>query len=485
MSTVPETRTPPQQPEQPVTTTPRASWGADAFGADGRPRRTRTFSTGVGEIVGFVDDDVVRVLGVPYAVAERHRAPQPAPPAVDDDGQPVAFEAFTRSPASPQLPSPVLEALIQGASDGMIASEHCQFLSITLPADVGPDERLPVMVWIHGGSYVTGAGDLHVYDPVTLVTEQRVVVVTVTYRLGMFGYLGDGDVVPANLGLLDQVQAVRWVHDQIEAFGGAADSVTLFGQSAGGDAIAHLMISEGARGTFRRAIVQSAPLGLMRGRSRMTSAMVAAVGAAGADDPVDDLLARQATAERAAVRYGLRGGMAFGAQYGRAPLPAEDEREAAWSAVAPEVDVLIGTTTEETGLYVPFVGALRRLTGLPLVGRALRRALVRVTTDAVYTRDARRFVARHRAAGGRATRYEITWRPPGSDYGASHITDVPLLLGGREAWGGSALLGDAGWDEVDRRGRRLRQVWGDFARTGTLAGDAAAGLGDTLRLFRD
>jgi para-nitrobenzyl esterase len=340
------------------------------------------------------------------------------------------------------------------------------------------------MVWIHGGSYVTGAGDLGVYDPRALVVEQRVVVVTVTYRLGMLGFYGDGASVPANLGLLDQVAAIRWVHENVAAFGGDPDRVTLFGQSAGGDSVAHLMISEGARGLFRRAIVQSAPLGITRGRSRMNRAMVEAVGTPPRNAPVSQVLALQAVAERAARRFGLRGGMAFGLQYGQAPLPAETDRDAAWREVAPDVDLLIGSTSEETGLFLAFIPVLTRLAGLPVVGAAFRRLLVGATTHAIYGRDARAFAARHREAGGRAVRYELTWAPEGAVFGAAHVTDVPLLLGGVETWGHTMLVGDTDWADVDRRGRRVRQIWADFARTGTVAADAGAGLRDTIRLFR-
>jgi len=448
------------------------------------PDETRSFETRVGTIVGRVDGDVVRVLGVPYAVAERFEAPRPAPPAVDDEGRPVPLLAFERSPASPQISSPAMTLLIDDAARGMVDSEHCQALSITLPADLAPGERLPVMVFIHGGSYVNGAGDLAVYDPRSLVVEQRVVVVTVTYRLNVFGFLGDGERVPSNLGLLDQLEAVRWVHDTIGSFGGDAETITLFGQSSGGDSVAHLMISEGARGLFRRAIVQSAPLGLGAGRAAMSKAMLRVVGTPDPDATVEELLALQPLAERAALRFGLRGGMPFGPQYGRAPLPAERDRDAAWRDAAPHVDLLMGATTEETGLYVPLVRALDLMTSLPVVGGLLRRVLVRATTGAVYGRDVRRFVDRHRASGGRAVRYELSWEPAGSRYGAAHITDLPLLLGSEEAWGRSALLGTSDWADVDRLGRRVRQIWADFARTGTVAADAAAGLSGTLVLDR-
>lgn len=427
----------------------------------------RTFDARAGRFIGFVEKDVVRVLGVPYAVAGRFEAPLPAAPRVDANGVPAPFLAFHRSPASPQRSSRVLDTLLQGAFDGLTFSEHCQALSITLPADMAPDERLPVMVWIHGGSYVTGAGDLAIHDPYALVTEQRVVVVTVTYRLGLLGFLGDAESVPANLGLLDLLAALSWLQENIDAFGGAADSVTLFGQSAGGDAIAHLMISDGAAGLFHRAIIQSAPLRISGNRARMTRAMIRATGPLPCEAPAAKLLELQAKAERAARRFALRGRMAFGTQYGQPPLPAEADREEAWRSVAPLFDVLIGSTSHETGLYLPVIPVLRKLTRIPPIGSVVRRLLVQTTTQMIYTRAAHRFAERHRAAGGKATSYMLTWAPGDSHLGPVHMSDVPLLLGLQKAWERTALVGSKNWAEIDGFGRSIRKLWADFARTGT------------------
>ena len=94
-------------------------------------------------------------------------------------------------------------------------------------------DGLPVMVWFHGGAYVSGSGESPNYDPDDLVGEGRVVVVTVSDRLGIFGYCTPRGVDEDNLGLRDQLLALRWVHDNIAAFGGDPARVTLFGQSAG------------------------------------------------------------------------------------------------------------------------------------------------------------------------------------------------------------------------------------------------------------
>lgn len=444
---------------------------------------TRLFETPAGAMVGRVDGAVVRLVGVPYARAGRFEVPVAMPSLVGEGADPAPFEALVRAPACPQLPSAVLDDLLPGAADGLLGSEDCQTLTITLPSDVQPGERLPVMVWIHGGSYVTGAGDVPLYDSSALVSEQRVIVVSVTYRLGVLGFYGDGETIPANLGLLDIVAALTWVRGAIEAFGGDPTAVTLFGQSAGGDAISHLMISEGARGLFRRVIVQSDPLGLMRGRSTMVDAMFRVTGVPRRDAHVDELLALQPKAEKAALRFGLKGGMPFGVQYGHAPLPAEEESDAAWRDVAPEIDVLIGTMREETGMYIAVLPPLRRATELPVIGPALRWLITRPTTDRIYTTDTKRFAARHRAAGGRATRYEIRWSPPGSRIGAGHVGDLPLLLGTEAAWRKTALVGEGDWPGVDRRGRALRQAWADFARTGRVA--ATALPPSEVAFFRD
>ncbi|CCE74583.1 carboxylesterase family protein [Clavibacter nebraskensis] len=432
-----------------------------------------------GPVTGVRDGDVIRYLGIPYATAARGVPPVSAVPVRGSDGRPVVLAAVHPAPACPQPSSRILDALMQGALDGMERSEDCQRLSITLPADRAPGETLPVIVWFHGGGYTTGAGDLAIHDPRALVVEQRVIVVAVTSRLGLLGFGGGAPGgQPANLGLLDQLEALRWIRDSIGAFGGDPEAVTAMGQSAGGDAILHLMISAGARGLVRRAIVQSPPVGITGGRERMFRAMGRVTRSLPADAPLDAVLRRQARAERASWASGIRAGLPWGPRYGHAPLPAEADRDAAWRAVAPEVDLLIGTTRDETAMYLPALPVIAPLLRVPVVGRALRRVLmrtvVRPTSRAVYARPVRAFAARHRAAGGRAVRYVLRAAPASSPIGAGHTADVPLILGTREAWTRMRLVPPESWPEVAARGRAVRQVWADFARTGEVAPDADA-----------
>ncbi|MEX5303985.1 carboxylesterase family protein [Kocuria sabuli] len=419
---------------------------------------TLRFAPACGPVHGWTDGEVIRASGIPYAMAGRFTVPGPAPDWVEP------FAATAPAPACPQVRSPFLEEVLGGAMAGLPRDEQCQRLSVTLPRDVAPDERLPVMVWIHGGSYTTGAGDAAIMDPARLVVEQRVVVVTVTYRLGLFGYLGSGHHRPANLGLLDQLEAFRWVQRNITAFGGNPCNVTAFGQSAGADAVAHLMATPEAPSLFRRAILQSPPLGITRGRAAMNEAMNRAAEIVTADMSASEVVVLQAEVAAHAASFGLMGAMAFGTQYGHHPLPAEDKVEAAWETVAPHIDVLIGHTTEEARLHIPTATTLQPWIRLPLLGRLVRRAVVGYVSAAVYTRAIRRFATRHTRAGGTAHTYEISWAAPGNPYGAAHAIDLPLLFGHEHTWADTGLVAGATWEEIDAHGRQLRRLWADFAR---------------------
>ncbi|SHG29247.1 carboxylesterase family protein [Geodermatophilus nigrescens] len=427
------------------------------------------FDAPAGTVLGRWDDGVVRATGIRYARAERFRPPVPEPPA---DG---VVDATAWSPACPQPPAPELELMVTDPMGELVADEDCLRLSVTVPEGCVPGsgshtDRLPVMVWVHGGSYVSGAGDAPAYDPAVLVREQRVVVVSVTYRLGLLGFLGvpgDGGR-PANLGLLDLVAALRWVRANVAAFGGDPDAVTLFGESAGGDAIAHLMAADGARGLFRRAVVSSAPLGLSRGRARMSAAMAAAARTLDAAAPVADVVGAQARVAARARRYGLAGAMPFGTQYGFAPLPAEDALAAAWAERAPEVDLLVGTNSREVALFVALLPPAARLARLPGTRRAVE-ALVRGLSRRIYARDAVGLARRHRAAGGRAASYVLSFGA-GALTGA-HAVDLPLLFPHRRSWEHSPLLAGIPWDDVVAAGREVRRVWAHFARTGAVPAD--------------
>ena len=127
------------------------------------------------------------------------------------------------------------------------------------------DARRPVLVWLHGGAFVTGSGSMPMYQGATLARRGDMVVVTVNYRLGLFGYLRGvdvcGEALPStgNAGLLDQITALEWVKAEIAAFGGDPENVTVAGQSAGARSIAMMLAMPRTRGLIHKAVLQSGP----------------------------------------------------------------------------------------------------------------------------------------------------------------------------------------------------------------------------------
>ena len=214
-----------------------------------------------GAVIG--DDQEINVFkGVPFA----------APPVGDLRWKP---------PVAPLAHEGVLDCVTFGKSaiqEGMAGlggmagfdlgsetSEDCLYLNIWAPENK-PEQKRPVMVWIHGGAYVMGSGSQSMYDGQALA-EQGVILVAINYRLGAFGFLSHPQLSKesdhgssGNYGILDQIEALKWVQRNIEAFGGDPERVTIFGESAGGGSVFSLLVSPLANGLFQRAIAESGPL---------------------------------------------------------------------------------------------------------------------------------------------------------------------------------------------------------------------------------
>ena len=140
---------------------------------------------------------------------------------------------------------------------GLTHSEDCLFLNIYAPS--GRTDPLAVMLFIHGGGMSGGASDQYVSDTFALYGD--VMVVTINYRLTMWGFLSTGDkYAPGNIGLWDQHLAIKWVHDHIDAFGGDTNRITIFGQSAGAFSVGLQTLYHGNEGLFQRAIALSGSL---------------------------------------------------------------------------------------------------------------------------------------------------------------------------------------------------------------------------------
>ena len=249
--------------------------------------------TKYGKLSGIQNKNHQSFLGIPYAAPPvgslRFFAPQP----------PTGWEGIreaTRFSASALQK----ESTVQGmAADGP-RSEDCLYLNVFTPeADNG---KRPVMFWIHGGGYVFGSSNSPTYNGGPLAERGDVVVVSINYRLGLFGYLYLGNHggkdwgASANCGQLDQIAALHWVKENIALFGGDPANVTIFGESAGAGAVITLMAMPEARGLFHRAISQSGSVNSIQqpeGAARITDDFLAQVGV----DPADTQKLQELPAE--------------------------------------------------------------------------------------------------------------------------------------------------------------------------------------------
>ena len=205
-----------------------------------------------GELRGAVADGIAAFKGIPYAAAPvgplRWRAPQPPAPWTGERDA-AAFRADCLHEPDPGDAAPSAAPL----------SEDCLHLNVWRPAAAG---ALPVLVWIHGGGYMQGGSSPAIYDGSALARE-GLVVVSLNYRLGRLGFFSHPALQRAeegetgNFALMDQIAALRWVRDNVSAFSGDPAQVTVMGESAGGDAVAHLMTSPRSAGLFRRAVMLS------------------------------------------------------------------------------------------------------------------------------------------------------------------------------------------------------------------------------------
>lgn len=458
-----------------------------------------TVETAKGKLSGALSGNVAVFRGVPYAappVGALRWAP-PAPHA----GWAGVRDAARDGAAPPQLPSR-LERVMGRVDFPNGQGEDCLTLTIGAPWPAGAGKR-PVMVFFHGGAWMSGAGSLSLYNGAELARSGDVVVVAVNYRLGALGYLNvaglPGSGSGANYGLLDHVAALEWVRGNIAAFGGDPANVTIFGQSAGGGSIAALMEMPNAVKLFRRAILQSAaimPHQTPEAAGRVTGEVLKALGlgsvAALREVPVAKLL----DAQRAAM-------MAVGKPSDPTPVYRMVRDGAALDTDPPAgvaagrakgIDVMIGTTRDEVHAFFVNNEALANIDRAGIAA-ALKSAAARAGAEAVVDAYAKRLpkaaapalFAAIRTDGmfrlpalrfadaqekhGRSYLYRFDWQPTkDAPYGAAHCIELPFVFGNFADWDNApvppTMLAGGDRAAMARISRQMMGAWCTFARTG-------------------
>lgn len=298
-------------------------------------------ATTSGVVRGAVDADHRLFQGIPYA----------APPVGPLRWQPPAPAADWPEVRDAVSPGPWC---VQPNTDvGDRISEDCLTLNIWTPTGKAPTAR-PVLVWIHGGSFMHGAGDI--YDAHRLAEHGDIIVVTINYRLGALGFLADPALGrPGNYGLADQQAALRWVRDNIANFGGDPTKVTIAGESAGGMSVCDHLVAPASQGLFRAAIIQSGPCQAQAGLAeaqRVSRDYSAALGCrqrARAEACLRALPAAQLATPLWYARFGTD--QLSGPVVGTETLPIDPVAATADGSAA-RVPVLIGTTRDEFTMFV-------------------------------------------------------------------------------------------------------------------------------------
>jgi para-nitrobenzyl esterase len=457
-----------------------------------------------GALRGAMVDGVTRFLGVSYAAppvgALRFAAPE-APPRWSG-----VRDALAKGPVAPQLtPTPAqTEKMLPGldikplVGDGWVEGDDFLNLNIWTPNTAG---AAPIMVFIHGGSFTGGCGSADVYDGAAFA-KQGVVLVTINYRLGVEGFLPIPGAA-TNIGLRDQIAALKWVKANAAAFGGDPNNITVFGESAGAMTLSNLVASPLVEGLFQRAIIQSGHGAMVRsieGAQRLVKRIAKIlritpdIAGFRTRTPAECLKAlEKVSLPTSGINLRDEDGRdpAFGLSrflpvYGDDVVP-EPTHVALAKGAGAKIDVLIGTNLEEMNLYfVP--SGVRRKIGKFLANFAVKGsepkakdilkaygindknkrpgdAFTLALTDLVFRLPGRKFARAHQ---GQTHVYEFSWRSRAynGELGACHAMELPFAFNTLATVSGPKGL--AGEHPPQELADRMNKLWADYAKTGAL-----------------
>lgn len=436
-----------------------------------------TLQVGGGVVRGVSERGIAKFLGVPYAAPpfgpNRMRPPAPVVPW---EG---IREATQYGPTAPkgEYP-PQFKAIFP---EPAIAGDECLNLNVWTPEDAVGRGSLPVLVWVHGGSFTNGSGAVGVYEG-SKFARDGVVCVTINYRLGAEGFLltaDDNAEGTVNLGLQDQIAALRWVRDNIQAFGGDPARVTVAGQSAGAMAVTSLLAMPAAAGLFAGAILQSGA-----GANALTpeTGQVVCQALASALDTAPNRTALAALAsdviskavsdlivEIQTTRDVERWGPLALSVLPLAPVVDGDSLPsppltALKDGAAKDVAVLVGSTSQEARLFLVAPGIIDDIDeaflavgaasygldadGVDTYRRRFPHAspgdlMAQIVTDWYYTVPAVRVAEARELAGAKTWVYQFDWPRPEDNggLGAAHAVELPFVFDNLDDPGVTALVG--------------------------------------------
>ncbi|TCM20721.1 para-nitrobenzyl esterase [Novosphingobium sp. PhB165] len=485
----------------------------------GEPTATGVVETTSGKVTGARAGGVSRFLGIPYGGDTSLRRFQPAQAVSPWSGVRACNTLGHKAPqgmitlpgimgkVDPHAPGlPVMMAVANLTNAQLGESEDCLVLNVITP-DAAPTRKRPVMVWLHGGAFAMGSGLDPMTDGSELVRRGDVVFVSLNHRLNAMGYLYLGGLHEdfadsGNVGMLDIVLALQWVHDNIAAFGGDPDNVTIFGQSGGGAKVSTLLGMAPAQGLFHKAIAMSGPIVSLVSKSdaqEIAEQTIARLGISKADVHTMQTIDRQKIiAAASAVRLpsagtGLAAGTLAPMVDGRS-IPA-DPFDPAATAFSRNIPLMVGSAKDEATLFMagdPELGAMSeehaRERFAAVMGdrgaaafAAYRAAyphddpsylVSSMMTDRLFRSDSIVMAERKSAQNAAPVYlYRVDYEPrvAGRVLRSPHGTEVPLVFGTKVP---VQFIGEG--PEVDSLSDLMMTAWLDFAKNGNPAGSRLA-----------
>ena len=449
-------------------------------------------ATRSGKVEGTERDGIQVFKGIPYAVPpvgdRRWRPPEPEAPW---DGVRDAT-AFSAQSAQSEF---AMTTLFGGTRPAY--SEDSLYLNVWTPAC--DDAKRPVLFWIHGGAFVWGAADTSWYDGTRFAKHGDLVVVSINYRLGPFGFLHLADRYPelagsGNAGIVDQIAALEWVRDCIGAFGGDPDRVTIFGESAGGASVSTLLGTPRARGLFRGAIAQSGGASWCKTREDAITIADTVIERLGRGTDLDALFAASTDELIAAMpefRENGASSLPFAPVVDGTVLP-QPPLDAIRQGNAKNVNVLAGTNANEMTLFVmadPAFASLddeviKRRTAATVGSSAVvdnyrsrypdltpQELWVQISTDAVFWIPMVRLLEAQRGHGPTYA-YFFSWPTPvfGGFLKSTHALEIPFVFDNIDTPESAMFTGTG--PERQRIADAMHAAWIAFARTGDPGTDA-------------
>lgn len=456
----------------------RANYGENKRITDGNYDKTLAVKCINGTFVGRKTENVVAYKGIPFTGkppvgALRWKAPTDYCP---DDG---VYEAYYNGK------SPLQGEDISEGGSLYYQSEDCLYLNIW-KADEASARKKPVMVWIHGGGYAMGGTADPLYDCHDFVRENpEVIVVSIEYRVGIFGYihlshLPDGGDYPdaQNLGPMDQMMALKWIHENISGFGGNPDNVTIFGESAGGGSVTTLPLVEGSHKYIRRVIAQSGAPSITVSTEDAIACTNEVLEILGCKSVADLNQVDAETLLKVSAVTGLRIGPERDGKY----LPI-DPYEAYAKGAVKDIEILHGCNKDEMNYFVHLMGPelfemwatdrrSKKIAKLPDDDKARVEGFCNGVEGEGYEKDSRLFSqlwfnAAHirlseeqTKGGGKSYTYYFTPESTLPYMKCGHATELASVLKHPEE---TVFTGRA-YDETFSR--TMRKMWVQFAMTG-------------------